>query len=98
MPWTSDAEYQRELARMQRKYHCHIRGCTTLTEPTEGEYYADYTYDPIEEPPEKDMSGYEYLWDTPKNLWECSNCGKWTCEIHLDQNTGYCEKCQKRRR
>lgn len=76
-------EDQRDLARHQRRFRCHVCG-----KPSKGPHVSRS----IEW--HGDSGGGETWyrnWDTPTGLKKCDRCSKWTCEEHIYR--GICSRC-----
>jgi len=65
------AEYARKLARHQRRFKCHIKGCTKRSG---GPTHLD---------PHEVGYGSAVRWDSPRDLEQCLRCHRWTCREHI---------------
>ena len=72
------AEYERKLALHQRRFKCHIKGCTKRSG---GPTHLDHN---------SPNSNYNTVqWDSPRDLEQCRRCHRWTCREHI--HSGICK-------
>lgn len=88
------AEYDRSLKELQRKFRCDICGVLP-TEP--GTIYESYTYrNPNDYDDDDSLTDYKEVktWSVPGGLTKCTICEKWFCSQHI--HNGICERDAKK--
>lgn len=90
----AESKLNRKQARLARKFHCHITGCTNYSKMPGSKVSGQYYEPGLDFQPGHYSDTYEDDWNKPGDMTKCSRCRQWTCYEHIYE--GICMECAYR--